>query len=135
MFGSRKETLEEKKETTSVAAASVILSETSIVGDILSHSNFRIDGHVKGNLKIKGKLVIGLKGTVEGQVTCVGATIEGSFKGEIIATESLSIKEKGVVEGKITTKLFSVAPGACLKGTVQADPNSDIDRETFDAKE
>ena len=135
MFGSKKENLEEKKETTSVAAASVILSETSIVGDIVSHSNFRIDGHVKGNLKIKGKLVIGLKGVVEGQVTCIGATIEGSFKGEIIATESLSIKEKGIMEGKAITKLFSVAPGACIRGVIEADPNSDIDRETFDGKE
>lgn len=121
MFNGKKESIEEKKEIISTAAASVILPETQITGDIVAHSNFRIDGHVKGNLNIRGKLVVGSRGVIEGKVNCMDASIEGVLKGEIIASESLSIKEKGVVEGKIFTKLFSVAPGARIKGSVEAD--------------
>ena len=123
MFGTdknkKKEIVEEKKETSTTAAASVVLAETLIEGNITSHSNIRIDGQVKGNLQIGGKLVIGPRGMVEGQIQCLEATIEGVFKGEIVVTEILAIKEKAQVEGKMTTRLFSVTPGAQIKGTIE----------------
>ena len=122
MFSSnKKEMIEEKKDATSAMSASVILADTEIIGDIKSSSNLRVDGKVKGNLTVSGRLVIGVKGAIEGQVICSDATIEGAFQGDITAHESLSIKEKGSVVGKIITKLFSVTPGAKIKGTVEAE--------------
>ena len=55
----------------------IVAQGTSIQGDIESSGDFRIEGSLKGNIIVKGKIVIGASGVVEGQINCQSADISG----------------------------------------------------------
>ena len=89
-----------------------IVEGTSIVGDIVSKADFRLDGELIGNFQSTGKLVIGPTGSVTGDISCNNADIEGVFNGTIIVTELLNIKSKANIKGEVTVGKLSVEPGA-----------------------
>ena len=57
MFNNKQERKAEEAELTN--ASNNIGKGTSIVGDIETYGNIRIDGRVKGNITTKNKLVLG----------------------------------------------------------------------------
>ena len=93
-----------------------LVEGTEITGDIVSESNFRIDGKVKGAINIKGKLVLGPTGFVEGTISCKDAEVEGTFKGEIKVESFLVLKASAKIYGDIFTQRISVEPGAEFTG-------------------
>ena len=59
-----------EKKTPQISEINVIGKNTSIIGDIISEGDFRIDGTVEGNVKTNGKVVIGVSGNVNGTINC-----------------------------------------------------------------
>ena len=47
-----------------------IVEGTHIEGDIKSDSNIRIDGYLKGTIIVKGRLVLGPTGKIDGSINC-----------------------------------------------------------------
>lgn len=90
---------------------------THITGDITSNGDVRIDGSLKGNISITGKLVIGPSGILEGNVQCQNADISGEIKGKINVTELLALKATAKLLGDIVTGKISVEPSATFTGT------------------
>ena len=72
----------------------------------------RIDGTLEGNLSCAGKLILGPKGLITGQIDCQNAVIEGSIDGIIRVKELLQVKESANITGEITTSKLLVQPGA-----------------------
>ena len=65
-----------------------VLNGTEITGDIRSgEGDFRIDGVIRGTVELKGKLVVGEKALVEGDVLCAHANIAGKVKGRVVVSE------------------------------------------------
>ena len=93
-----------------------ILAGTDIVGDIQSTGDFRVDGRIKGNLKLAGKLVVGDKGWVEGEVHCAEATVGGSFKGKLHVKGLLLLQATCKVHADVVTGKLAVEPGAEFAG-------------------
>src|SRR5574337_2198810 len=75
---------------------------TSIEGDIVSNSDIRIDGSLKGTIRTRGKLVVGPSGSIEGEIHCQHADLSGNIRGKITVTELLSLKSTAKVNGEIT---------------------------------
>ncbi len=122
-----------KKYPEQAQASNRILLGTEIEGDVRSKGDIRIDGLVKGNVNVAGKLVIGEKGKVEGEVVCGNASIQGLLKGKAEVKELLQLLETAVVEGDVTTGKLSVEPGAQLSGTCNMGAVvREIKRETED---
>lgn len=94
-----------------------IVEGTSVSGEIISDSNIRIDGHVKGIINTKGRLVIGPNGHIEGDVVCLNADIEGELVGNIDVKELLSLKASSKIQGDIVTAKLMIEPGAMFTGT------------------
>ncbi|NND78135.1 MAG: polymer-forming cytoskeletal protein [Flavobacteriales bacterium] len=94
-----------------------IVEGTQIEGTITSDGNFRIDGRVMGNVNIKGRLIIGAKGSVEGQVVCNDAEIEGTFDGHIQINNLLSLKSSSKIKGDAVFERLKVEEGAQLSCT------------------
>ncbi|MBK9599532.1 MAG: polymer-forming cytoskeletal protein [Flavobacteriales bacterium] len=69
-----------------------IMEGTVIEGEVRSDSNVRIDGMVKGTINVRGRLIVGATGIVEGNVTCQSSDIEGTVKGKINCRDLLSLK-------------------------------------------
>lgn len=103
----------------------VLTKNTSLVGDIISEGDFRIDGSLEGNLTTKGKVIIGSSGSIKGKVEATYADIEGNFSGNLLVHETLSIKSTASISGDIVISKLSVEPGATfnascsMKGTVK----------------
>lgn len=94
-----------------------IVEATTITGDINSPADFRLDGHLIGNFKSKGKIVIGPAGSVKGDIVCKSADIEGKFEGKIQVAEILNIKSKASIHGEVLCGKLSVEPGAEFSAT------------------
>jgi len=90
---------------------------TSIVGDVSSIGDIRIDGNLKGNLVTKGKVVIGPTGLVVGEINCKNADISGKIEGRITVSELLSLKSTSVILGDIITGKLAIEPNAIFTGT------------------
>jgi cytoskeletal protein CcmA (bactofilin family) len=104
---------------------------TKIIGDIISDGDIRIDGSLKGNIKTKGRLVIGSSGTIEGEIVCSNIEISGNFKGKISASELLTMKSTAVVTGDIKISKLGVEPGSVFSGTCLMESVADkVDHET-----
>jgi cytoskeletal protein CcmA (bactofilin family) len=94
-----------------------IVEGTTIVGEITSPADFRLDGHLIGNFQSKGKIVIGPAGSVKGDIICKNADIEGKFEGKIQVAEILNIKAKAIIHGEVVCGKLSVEPGADFSAT------------------
>ena len=95
----------------------IIGAGTVIEGDIKSDGEVRIDGTLNGTLVIKGKLVLGTTGMVDGEISCQNADISGSINGKIKVAELLSLKATSKLTGDITTNKLSIEPGANFSGS------------------
>ena len=93
-----------------------IMEGTSIEGEIKSDSNIRIDGRVKGTITVRGRLIVGTSGVVEGDVTCQSSDIEGTVNGKITCQDLLSLKATAKLAGDINTKKLAIEPGAIFTG-------------------
>ncbi len=102
---------------TGQSSSNRILAGTTIDGSVSSDGDFRVDGLMKGDISITGKLVIGEKGKVEGDVKCGSANVSGKFSGNLLVDELLSLESTARVEGDITTVKLSVATGAEFSGS------------------
>lgn len=105
-------------KTKEVEAPSVNLigSGTIIEGDVTTTGDIRIDGLLKGGIKVKGKLVVGASGAIDGDVDCLNGDISGAVKGKVIVSELLSLKSTAKVTGDIFTSRIAIEPGATFTG-------------------
>jgi cytoskeletal protein CcmA (bactofilin family) len=95
----------------------ILGSGTSLTGEVKSNGDFRIDGNLKGNIEVKGKLVVGNGGTIEGEVVCQNADISGEIKGKLNVAELLTLKSTARIHGDIVTGKIAIEPDAQFTGT------------------
>lgn len=106
-----------KSSAVESSSINLIGNGTHITGDINSNGDVRIDGTLKGNLSISGKLVVGPSGNIEGNVTCQNADISGEIHGKVTVSELLSLKSSAKLLGDIITGKISIEPNATFTGT------------------
>jgi cytoskeletal protein CcmA (bactofilin family) len=103
-------------ETVNPGKINSIMEGTSIEGEIKSDSNLRVDGRVKGTIHVKGRLIVGQSGSIEGEVVCQSSDIEGTVVGRINCQDLLSLKATAKLQGDINTKKLAIEPGAVFTG-------------------
>lgn len=106
-----------KPQKNNVMERNVLAKNTTIVGEIKSDGDFRIDGSLDGNLKTNGRVIIGVDGLIKGKVECTNADIEGHFTGELLVTNTLTIKSTANITGAVVIGKLSVEPGASFNAT------------------
>jgi len=107
-----------------------ILPGTTIEGNVRSGGDFRIDGVVIGSLNVGGKVVIGEKGKVEGDIVCSHASISGTVQGDVVVQEVLSLSASARIQGNVRTQRLVVESGAvfngsCTMGSVKAPDSAE----------
>lgn len=110
-------TSKEKPKTAKVMERNVIAKNTSIIGDIKSEGDFRIDGTLEGTLQTNGRVIIGTDGFIKGKVDATNADIEGKFSGELSVHKTLTIKATATISGDVVIGKLSVEPGATFNAT------------------
>lgn len=110
-------TSKEKTQKSKVMERNVVAKNTSIVGDIISEGDFRIDGSLEGTIKTQGRVIIGAEGSIKGKVESTNADIEGKFSGELIVQKVLAIKSSAHISGEVIVGKLSVEPGATFNAS------------------
>ncbi len=105
------------KNTNETPSVNLIGAGTVIEGDITTNGDMRIDGSLTGTINVKGKLVVGATGMVEGEIICQNADVSGTIKGKIGVAELLSLKSSSKLNGDIITNKIAVEPGATFSGS------------------
>ena len=117
------------------SSINIISEGTKIKGDIIANGDIRIDGELSGNISAQGKLVVGPKGKIEGEIACNNIEVSGHIKGKLIAKELLTMKSSSKIEGDISAGKLSVEPGATfnavcsMKGAVKELNKGEHQRE------
>ena len=114
MFNSKKEVLEmssNNRDNHSSGINSLGIG-TSITGDLAAKSDIRIDGSLNGNLKCSGKVILGPKGSIKGEIQCENAVIEGSIDGILKVNDHLQVMQTAKIIGEISTNKLTVQSGA-----------------------
>ena len=112
MFSTKEKTQKQK-----VMEINVVAKNTAIIGDITSEGDFRIDGTLEGNIKTKGRVIIGAEGSVKGKIDAVNSDIEGKFSGDLLVQETLTIKATANISGDVVIGKLSVEPGATFNAS------------------
>lgn len=105
------------KNSNEAPSVNLIGAGTIIEGDITTNGDMRIDGSLTGSINVKGKLVVGATGMVEGEIICQNADISGTIKGKIGVAELLSLKSSSKLSGDIITNKIAIEPGATFSGS------------------
>ena len=117
MFSKNKEVKKEQTQTTGAGQRNVLAAGTLVTGDIKSDGDFRVDGSIDGTIEIKGKIVVGQSGKINGTIVCTNAEVEGSLSGTIHVNDLLSLKQSAKITGDVTVGKLAIEPGATFDAT------------------
>lgn len=95
----------------------IIGNGTTIVGNIVSQGDMRVDGTLEGNLTTQSKIVIGTTGRIVGEVKCKDCEVAGSVRGKVKVENLLMLRATATVEGEIKTSKLAIEPNAIFTGT------------------
>lgn len=92
---------------------------TEVQGNLVSQSDIRIDGIFEGDMVTSGKLVLGDKAIIRGNVICSSADIWGTVEGELCAKDSITFKSTANFTGNLKTNKICIEMGAAFSGNCQ----------------
>ncbi len=124
----------EKSQFESPERLNRLVEGTKIIGDIQSESNLRIDGEVQGNISTIGKVVIGEKGVLNGNLICQEADIEGKIDGKLAIEGLLILRETAKIAGDIQTARLHIEEGALFLGSCSMKNTTIKDKNTYIAQ-
>ncbi|HHB78467.1 MAG TPA: polymer-forming cytoskeletal protein [Saprospiraceae bacterium] len=122
MFSSKSKEKTTPKKTTksnpspSAGAVSVLIASTTIEGNFDTENDLRLEGTVKGEVTVNGKVVLGESGLIEGTLNAAEAVIHGRVVGNLYVNHLLQLASTAVIEGDISASQFSVQEGAVYRG-------------------
>ena len=114
--------------TVNVNEVSRISTGTVVKGEISSSNDIRIDGTFEGKIKSKGRVVVGEKALIKGDIICANVDFWGTMEGNFYVKDTLSLKSSSKVKGDLHIKRLQVELDAKFDGTCQMITESDFDR-------
>lgn len=109
--------IKHKEDVSANGLHNTLSAATTVKGDIMTDADFRLDGKVDGNVTCKGKIVLGPKGRVTGNIITTNAEILGEVDGTIQVNGKLVLKSSAIIKGDITTKTLEIEPNARFNGS------------------
>lgn len=108
--------IKQKDENTPGGLHNTLAAGTLVKGNIIAETDFRLDGKVEGDIKCNGKIVVGPKGLVTGNITSVNAEILGEVEGSVRVNDKLILKSTAVIKGDVFTQSLEIEPNARFNG-------------------
>jgi len=113
-----------KKESFSINT--IIGPGTSVSGDVESGGFTRVDGNVQGNVKARGRVVIGEKARMKSNISGTSITVGGVVFGNVLASERLVVLATGLVMGDIITRRIQAEEGCLIHGRVKVCQSEEV---------
>lgn len=96
------------------AVPSIVSSDLTIEGNLNSAGEIQVDGVVHGDIKCKA-LIVGVKGSVTGEVTAQTVRMHGAVKG-MIRAKSVFLASTARMSGDVEHESLAIEPGAYMEG-------------------
>jgi cytoskeletal protein CcmA (bactofilin family) len=96
------------------AKPSIVSEGFSFSGDIVSDGTIHIEGNITGSIVVD-VITIGIRGVVDGQITCSRLHVKGAFKG-IAETDELQVDSTASLDGTVSYKVLTAQRGANIVG-------------------
>jgi cytoskeletal protein CcmA (bactofilin family) len=103
----------------------------NITGNIDGSGHLRIDGTVRGDVMIKGRLEVGQSGRVQGDLQAEDVVVLGEVKGNVFSQNKLLLKTNCRIRGNIACKGLIVEEGAWLTGRCEMGSRERPDKSTY----
>jgi cytoskeletal protein CcmA (bactofilin family) len=100
----------------------LLVEGSSIQGDLTAKGDVRIDGELRGNINSTGRVALGSKSKVTGNVYCQFADVGGQVVGNVEAAESITLRANSRINGDIKTARLVVEEGAQFSGGCTMQP-------------
>jgi cytoskeletal protein CcmA (bactofilin family) len=102
----------------------IIGLNSELNGDLSTDGFTRVDGNVRGNLTVAGRVVIGEAARMRGNVSGTVVTIGGVVRGNVLASERLIILSGALILGDIITRRIQADEGCLVHGRVRVAPET-----------
>jgi len=103
----------------------IIGPNTILTGDIEAGGFTRVDGGVRGDFKARGRVVIGERARMKGNVAGTNITVGGVIVGNVIADGHLVIHSTAIVIGDIISRRIQADDGCFINGKITVCPNDE----------
>jgi cytoskeletal protein CcmA (bactofilin family) len=110
-----------KRRRTDQIPFSIIASDMTVIGDLETEGVVRIEGRVKGTVKVGSQILVTQGATIEGDLHTQEAVIAGTVTGAIHASDRVELQATAVVAGDIHTGRIAIVEGAKVAGEVKMD--------------
>jgi cytoskeletal protein CcmA (bactofilin family) len=100
---------------------SIIASDMTVIGDLETEGVVRIEGRVKGTVRVGSQVLVASGAVIEGDLHTQEAVIAGQVSGGIRATDRVELQGSAVVTGDIHTPRIAIVEGARVTGEVKMD--------------
>ncbi|GMO50504.1 MAG: polymer-forming cytoskeletal protein [Termitinemataceae bacterium] len=91
---------------------------SSVQGDIESAGFTRVDGSIRGDLNVSGRVVVGEHARLKSDINGTSITIGGVVYGNVIASERLVVLSTGLILGDVITRRIAVEEGSLIHGKI-----------------
>ncbi|MDR1601496.1 MAG: polymer-forming cytoskeletal protein [Tannerella sp.] len=125
----------EEAPTSNGGILNVLAVGTAVKGSIVTASDFRLDGRIEGDITCKGKIVIGPKGSIKGNIRSDNAEILGEVEGTVRIKEKLIFKSTAVIKGDVFIQTLEIEPGARFNGTCTMSGKNPLENDETPANE
>jgi cytoskeletal protein CcmA (bactofilin family) len=98
---------------------SLVGRNVQVDGEIRGEENLKIEGSVKGSVKLTGNIVVGKTGVVDAQIEANSVIIQGKVTGNVLARKQLEIQPSGSLIGDCTAQSIDIKEGAVFEGRSQ----------------
>ena len=115
-------------EQVNVNDVSRISAGTVFKGEISSPNDIRIDGTFEGKVCSKGRVVVGEKATVTGDIICQNVDFWGVIEGNFYVKDTLSLKGGCKVDGDLHIKRLQVELDARFNGNCRMIAEGEFDK-------
>lgn len=100
---------------------SIIASDMTVIGDLETEGVVRIEGRVKGTVRVGSQVLVAAGAVIEGDLHTQEAVIAGQVTGGIKAKDRVELQASAVVSGDILTPRIAIVEGARVTGEVKMD--------------
>ena len=96
------------------AVPSIISADLTIEGNLNSSGEIQVDGVVHGDIRCKA-LIVGVKGSVTGEIVAQTVRMHGAIKG-MIRAKSVFLASSARMSGDVEHESLAIEPGAYMEG-------------------
>ncbi len=114
-----------RRRKTDQIPVSIIASDMTVIGDLETEGVVRIEGRVKGTVRVGSQVLVASGAVIEGDLHTQEAVIAGQVSGAIHARERVELQASALVAGDILTPRISIIEGARVSGEVKMDSKTE----------